>query len=154
MQSRIKFNENNLWLILGSRSGDSGEHRLIIREKLDYCCVVYGSANSQLKSIDVVNEAMRIATGAFKTPIAVLHNLPNEPPLKYRRKELLVRTFFKYKCYLNNPAYSCIVDRRLEDFFFKSRLLFSSLAENRGCISGTFSSDTVGDSFSTQTVYN
>ena len=102
-------------------------YRLITRPKLDYSCVVYGSENAQqLKSIDVVaNEEMRTATGAFKTtPMAALHILTNEPPVKYRREELLMRTFFKYKCYLNNPAYSCIVDRRLEDFF-KSRQFYS-----------------------------
>ena len=64
-------------------------YRVIIRPKLDYGCVVYGSANAQqLKSIDViVTEAMKIATGAFKTtPIATLHILMNEPLLNYRRE--------------------------------------------------------------------
>ena len=68
-------------------------YRLIIRPKLDYGCIVYGSANAQqLKSIDViVNEATRIAAGAFKTTtIAALHILTNEPPLKYSREELLI----------------------------------------------------------------
>ena len=60
-------------------------YRLIIRPKIDYGCVVYGSANAQqLKSIDVIaNEAMRISAGAFKTtPIDTLHILTNEPPLQ------------------------------------------------------------------------
>ena len=99
-------------------------YRLIIRPKIDYGCVVYGSSNAQqLKSIDVIaNEAMRISTRSFKTtPIDTLHILTNEPPLQYRR-ELLLRTFFKSKCCLNNPAYSCIVNRRLEEFFTSRRL--------------------------------
>ena len=64
---------------------------------------------------------MRISTGAFKpTPIETLHILTNEPPFKFRREEVLLRTYFKSKCYLNNPAYSCIVNRQLE-FFFTTR---------------------------------
>ena len=63
-------------------------YRIVIRSKIDYGCVVYGSANeSLLKSLDTVaNEAMRIVTGAFKsTSIESLQVLFQEPALLYRR---------------------------------------------------------------------
>ena len=69
-------------------------YRMVIRSKIDYGCVVYGSAyETLLKSLDTVaNEAMRIATGAFKsTPIESLQVLVQEPALLYRREELLLR---------------------------------------------------------------
>lgn len=98
-------------------------YRTLIRPKIDYGSIVYGSANATLlKSLEVVqNEAMRISTGALKsTPIKNLNILCNEPSLELRRKDLLLRYFFKMKCNFLNPAYNCIVNNRLE-LFFNSR---------------------------------
>jgi ribonuclease HI len=66
----------------------------------------------------VVNEAMRISTGAFKTtPVVNLNIITNEPRLKLRRKDLLLRYYFKLKCHFLNPAYRCIHNTNLELFF-------------------------------------
>ena len=95
-------------------------YRFIIWPKLDYDRIAYGFARALiLKRLDVIpNEATRISTAVFKTlPIEALHILTNEPTLKFRREELLLRTYFKFKCYRNNPAYSCIVNRKLKEFF-------------------------------------
>ena len=95
-------------------------YRLVIRPKLDYGCIVYGAASeTQLKSLSaILHEAMRLAIGAFRsTPIENFYILTNEPALRYRRKELLLRYYFKNKCYLLNPAYSCVLTRNLEDYF-------------------------------------
>ena len=95
-------------------------YTLIIWPKLDYGSLAYGSASAQiLKRLDVIpNEAMSISTEALKTtPIEALHILTNEPPFQFRREKLLLRIYFKFRFYLNNPAYSCIVNRQLEDCF-------------------------------------
>ena len=45
----------------------------------------------------MVNETMRISSGAFKTMLIVsLIIMVNEPPMQYRRKELLLKYFFIY----------------------------------------------------------
>ena len=100
----------------------------MIRPKLDYGCIVYGAASeTQLKSLNaILHEAMRIATGAFRsTLIENLHILTNEPALHYRREELLLRYYFKNKCYLLNAAYSCVVNRNLEDYFLPRSINFT-----------------------------
>lgn len=98
-------------------------YRTLIRPKIDYGCLVYGSASTTLlKSLDVIhNEAMRISTGAVKTtPIQNLSIICNEPCLDLRRQDLLLRHYFKMKCHLLNPAYSCMINDRLE-LYFNSR---------------------------------
>ena len=70
----------------------------------------------------VMNEAMLISSGAFKTsPVTSLKVLTTEPPLAIRRKYLTLRYYFKSKCHFQNPAYGCVIDAQLE-MFFKSRL--------------------------------
>ena len=54
-------------------------YKMVKRSKVDYGCIVYGSAKgSLLKSIGTLaNEAMRIPTAAFKsTPIESLQAWP------------------------------------------------------------------------------
>ena len=51
-------------------------YRSLIRSKLDYGCVVYGSARkSYLRKLDTIhNQGLRLALGAFKTsPINSLY---------------------------------------------------------------------------------
>lgn len=106
-------------------------YRAVIRPKLDYGCVVYGSASTALlKELEVIaNEAMRISSGAFKSsPIKCLNILCNEPELSLRRMDLTLRYYFKTKCHLQNPAYSCIVNDPLE-LFFNSRLKSGSVIQ-------------------------
>jgi len=59
-----------------------------VRLKLDYGCVVYGSARkSVLESLDrVQNAALRTCLGAFGTsPVVSLHVEAGELPLELRR---------------------------------------------------------------------
>ena len=70
-----------------------------IRSKIDYGCIVHGSASeTALKHLDVVvNDAMRISTGAFKsTPVKNLNILCNEPELKLRRNDLMLRPWILF----------------------------------------------------------
>ena len=66
-------------------------YRSHVRSKLDYGCVVYGSARqSALDCLDrVQNAALRVCLGAFRTsPIASLHVEAGELPLTLRRQQL------------------------------------------------------------------
>lgn len=95
-------------------------YRSLIRSKLDYGCIVYGAAcRTTLSTLDpIANEAMRIASGAFKsTPVTNLNVLLNEPSLESRRKEMLLRYHYRLKCYFLNPAYPYVHDSRLALFF-------------------------------------
>ena len=63
----------------------------LIRSKLDYGCIVYGSArHSYLRMLDPVqNHALRLCLGAYRTsPSSSLCVLANEPPLHLRRQKL------------------------------------------------------------------
>ena len=80
---------------------------IFILPKLDYGAPVYASASrTLLQPLNaIVNEALRIATGAFKsTPIESLYVLPNGISLDNRREYLSLRHFFKTKSLISNPA--------------------------------------------------
>jgi hypothetical protein len=62
--------------------------RSLIRSKLDYGCVVYGSARkSYLRILDpILNQGLRLALGAFRTtPVESLLAEANVCPLQLRR---------------------------------------------------------------------
>lgn len=95
-------------------------YKAVIRPRLDYGSIVYGSASAAaLSSLEVVaNEAMRIASGAFKSsPISSLQVLTNEAPLSLRRAELLLKYYYKNKSHIQGPAYNSIVNESLLQFF-------------------------------------
>ena len=87
-------------------------YRTYVRAKLDYGAVVYSSASpTALKTLDpIANEAMRVATGAFRsTPIQSLEVLTGEPGLELRRELLTLRYFIKIRATLSNPAFSSVM---------------------------------------------
>ena len=66
-------------------------YRSLIRSKLDYGSIVYGSARkSYLKSLDTIHhQGLRLALGAFRTsPIESLYAESNELSLYIRRQKL------------------------------------------------------------------
>jgi len=70
-------------------------YRALIRSKLDYGCIVYGSARSSyLRMLDPFqNHALQLCLGAFRTsPSSSLCILANEPPLHLRRQSFLCNT--------------------------------------------------------------
>ena len=94
-------------------------YRIYLRTKLDYGSIIYSSAcQGELKKLDVVNnEALRIATGAFKSsPIDSLYVLADEMKPKERREYLSMRYFLKIKASLHNPANQCITNRNITFF--------------------------------------
>ena len=68
-------------------------YRTLIRSKLDYGAIVYGSARKSYLKISepVANQALRICLGAYRTsPVCSLQVLAHEPPLELRREQLLL----------------------------------------------------------------
>ncbi|GFW97584.1 putative RNA-directed DNA polymerase from transposon X-element [Trichonephila clavipes] len=66
-------------------------YQAIVLSRIDYGCVVYGSAcNSTLKKLDPVHHmALRICTGAFRTsPVQSLYVNFHQLPLDLRRRKL------------------------------------------------------------------
>ena len=84
----------------------------LIRSKLDYGCIVYGSARSSyLRMLDPVqNHALRLCLGAYRTsPSSSLCILANEPPLYVRCQKLSIQCCLKLSTSTHNPAYSSVL---------------------------------------------
>jgi len=83
----------------------------LIRSKLDYGCIVYGSARSSyLRMLDPVqNHALRLCLVAYRTsPSSSLCILANEPPLYVRRQKLSIQYCLKLSTSSHNPAYNAV----------------------------------------------
>ena len=82
-------------------------YRAIARSKLDYGCIVYGTAsNTNLGQLDNIhNSGLRLALGAFCTsPISSLFTEANETPLEERRLKLSMHYYLKIRACVDNPA--------------------------------------------------
>ena len=93
-------------------------YRSLVRSRLDYGCIVYGSArNSYLKILDPIHhQALRICLGAFHTsPKESLYAQSGEPPLENRRLNLSMKYFLKIKANPENPAYDYIINPMFEE---------------------------------------
>ncbi|GFV29868.1 putative RNA-directed DNA polymerase from transposon X-element [Trichonephila clavipes] len=74
------------------------EFQALILSRLDYGCVVYGSARtSVLKRLDTIHHsALRICSGAFGTsPVTSLYVVCYQPPLELRRRQLSANYFIR-----------------------------------------------------------
>src|SRR5437867_6358359 len=81
-------------------------YRTLIRSKLDYGSIVYGSARkSYLQMLDPIqNLSLRLCLGAFRTsPVESLQIEANEPPLSSRRNKLAIQYAKKIKSNPTNP---------------------------------------------------
>ena len=88
-------------------------YRSLVRSKLDYGCIVYGSARrSILKQLDPIHhQGLRNALGAFRTsPAQSLYIEAHEPSLTTRRLKLPLNYVLKLKSLPENPAYSCVFE--------------------------------------------
>ena len=86
-------------------------YRALIRSKLDYGCIVYGSARkSYLEKLNPIqNNALRLCLGAFRSsPIESLYIDANEPPLEYRRNKLTLQYGIKLKANPDIPSYEYV----------------------------------------------
>ncbi|XP_067122855.1 uncharacterized protein [Centruroides vittatus] len=95
-------------------------YRALVRSKLDYGCVVYGSAReSTLRMLDPIHhQALRLCTGAFRTsPIQSLYVDAYEPPLSLRREQLSLFYYIKQKSLAKPSVYCRVSDTQLKRLF-------------------------------------
>ena len=97
-------------------------YRAIVRSKLDYGCIVYGTAsNTNLQQLDSVhNSRLRLALGAFCTStISSLYTEANEPPLGERRLKLSSHCHLKTRARTDNTAHHALheFDQTIRDLF-------------------------------------
>lgn len=88
-------------------------YRSLIRSKLDYGSIVYGSARkSYLKKLDTIHhQGLRLALGAFRTsPVESLYAETNEPSLYIRREKLSLQYTTKLAANPKNPAFNCVFE--------------------------------------------
>ena len=85
-------------------------YRSLVRSKLDYGCVVYGSAaKTSLAKLDPVhNQGLRLSLGAFRSsPVESLYVEAHEHPLEIRDKFAL-QYILKVKANPENPAFDVV----------------------------------------------
>lgn len=86
-------------------------YRALIRSRLDYGSIVYGSARaSYLKILDPVqNQGLRLCLNAFRTsPTDSLHIEANEQPLNLRRIKLSMQYAIKLYANKQNPTHKTV----------------------------------------------
>ena len=101
----LKVLSNTNWG--GDRSVLLNLYRSLVRSKLDYGSIVYGSARkSYLKCLDTIHhQGLRLALGAFRTsPVESLYAESNEPSLYTRREKLSLQYTTKLAANQKNPA--------------------------------------------------
>ena len=88
-------------------------YRTIIRSKLDYGSIIYGSARkSYIKMLDPIHhQGLRLALGAFRTsPSESLLAEANEPSLYNRHLKLSIQFALKLKSNPSNPTYETVFE--------------------------------------------
>ena len=83
-------------------------YRSLIRSKLDYGPIVYGSARpSYISSLDTVHhQGLRLALGAFRTsPVQSLYVEAEEPSLYLRREKLALQYAIRIAANPSNPVH-------------------------------------------------
>ena len=97
-------------------------YRAIVRSKIDYGCIVYGTAsNTSLRQLGSIhNSGLRLALGAFCTsPVSSLYTEANEAPLEERRLKLSMHYYVKTRACIDNPAHYALheFDRTTRDLY-------------------------------------
>ena len=92
-------------------------YRSLVRSKLDYGCIVYGSASKvALAKLDPVhNQGLCLSLGAFRSsPVESLYVEAHEPPLEIRREKLALQYILKLKANPGNPAYDVVFNPKYQ----------------------------------------
>ena len=95
-------------------------YRSLVRSKLDYGCIVYGSASkTALAKLDPVhNQGLRLSLGAFRSsPVESLYVEAHEPPLEIRRDKLALQYVIKLKANPENPAYNVVFNPKHQELY-------------------------------------
>ena len=95
-------------------------YRSLVRSKLDYGCIVYGSASkTALAKLDPVhNQGLRLSLGAFRSsPVESLYVGAHEPLLEIRRDKLALQYVLKLKANPENPAYDVVFNPKHQELY-------------------------------------
>ena len=95
-------------------------YRSLIRSKLDYGSIVYGSARkSYLQMVDTVhNQGLRLALGAFRTsPVSSLNVEADEPSLWLRREKLSLQYAIRLAANPTNPAFEVTFPPQFQEYY-------------------------------------
>ena len=95
-------------------------YRSLVRSKLDYGCLVYGSASkTALAKLDPVhNQGLLLSLGAFRSsPVESLYVKAHEPPLEIRREKLALQYTIKIKANTENPAYDVVFNPKYQNLY-------------------------------------
>ena len=98
-------------------------YRALVRSKLDYGSIVYGSARkSYVKLLDPVHhQGLRLSLGVFRTsPIQSLYVELRELSLENRRLELSLQYTVKLKTNPLNSAHACIFHQNTSRYMIQS----------------------------------
>ena len=105
-------------------------YRSLVRSKLDYGSIVYGSARpSYLKMLNTIHhQGLRLALGAFRTsPVDSLYIEAGELPLEHRRIKLSLQYVTKLKSTPSNPAFNCVFRPEYENKYLRNTKVISPL---------------------------
>ena len=95
-------------------------YRSLVRSKLDYGCIVYGSAakTSLAKLVPVHNQGLRLSLGAFRSsPVESLYVEAHEPPLEIRRDKLALQYILKLKANPENQACDVVFNPKSQELY-------------------------------------
>ena len=95
-------------------------YRSLIRSKLDYGSILYGSARkSYLQMLDTVyNQGLRLALGAFRTsPVSSLNVEADEPSLWLRREKLSLQYAIRLAANPFNPAFEVTFPPQFQEYY-------------------------------------
>ncbi|GFV78151.1 putative RNA-directed DNA polymerase from transposon X-element [Trichonephila clavipes] len=106
----LKVLSNTLWGV--DRVSLLRVYQALLLSRLDYGCVVYGSARaSVLKRLYTIHHsALRICSRAFTTsPVTSLYVVCHQPPLELRRRQLSANYFIRAMSVPSHPLkpFSC-----------------------------------------------
>ena len=92
-------------------------YRSLVRSKLDYGCILYGSAYllTYLQMLDPIhNQGLRLCLGAFRTShVESLYVDAHEPCLGARRAKLSLQYASKIKSLPKHPAHNAVFDKKI-----------------------------------------
>ena len=92
----------------------------LVRSKLDYGCIVYGSARkSYLQMLDPIhNQGLRLCLGAFRTsPVESLYTDAHEPCLGARCAKLSLQYTSKIRSQPKHPTHDAVFDNKYMKLF-------------------------------------
>ena len=95
-------------------------YQSLVQSKLDYGCILYGSARkSYLQMLDTIHyQRLRLALGAFRTsPVASLYVEADEPSLYSRREKLSLQYAIRLAANPSNPAHEVTVPPNYVDLY-------------------------------------